>query len=86
MRLAHDSEAPPTYGTWFCSCHGCATQLHALAANAPRTPIVLKFAAAPRERITAAAASRVLRRGRTLKEMCTLGPGDYLREVFVGAA
>lgn len=84
MNLAHEHEQRPAFGMWFCDCHGCAVQLRALAEADPHAPIVIKTSMT-RERITARQAARTWSEGRGLLDALTLAPGDYVREVFVGA-
>ena len=78
MRLAHDAETPPTFGTWFCSCHGCAVAAQALAHTDPAARVVIKWARAPREVVSIAA---WVRDGHRVEEFAQ--PGDYVREVFL---
>lgn len=86
MRLAHEHETRPTFGDWFCDCHGCGIQARALAAAAPGAPIVLKFGAGPRRIVTAATyAAAVVEHGHHHAADSFTAPGDYVREVFVGA-
>lgn len=78
--LAHDAERPPTYGVWFCKCHGCEVAATALAQTHPETDVVIKRNLG-RTRITI---GEWVASGHDADSFCE-GTDDYVREVFVAS-
>ncbi len=83
MTLAHEAERPPTFGIWFCDCHGCAIAAQTLARTDPSQRVVIKYGAAERRIFTIGEwAALTVEHGRLAADAVT-GHGDYVHEVFL---